>query len=147
MQHRISNGNIFFVVFSSSLFSSFVGVEAKIKIRRECEKVRNRDLLLLQSSWKLSTLDDANADSFPRAGGRDARVVVPRKNIARKEWVLPTDLQSRRVSVDQFQGIHERFVFVLPRSRFCLRAALASLLEFEDLAASQPFWSEFFGHS
>jgi hypothetical protein len=36
---------------------------------------------------------------------------------------------------------------MLPVSRFCLRAALASLLELEDLAASQPFWSEFFGHS
>jgi hypothetical protein len=135
------------VVFFSSRFSSFVGVEAKTKIRHECEKERNRNLLRLPSSWELSTLGDADADSLPRAGGRDARVVVPRKNIAREEWVLPTDLQSRLASVDQFQGIHERFVFVLPRSRFCLRAALASLLEFEDLAASQPFWSEFFGHS
>lgn len=65
------------------------------------------------------------------------------ENIAREEWVLPTDLRWRIPSVDQFQGIHDRFVFMLPRSLFCLRAALASLLELEDLAASQPCWKEF----
>lgn len=50
-------------------------------------------------------------------------------------------------SVVQLQGIHERLVFLLPRSLFCLRAALSCLLELEDFAASQPCMNVFLGHS
>lgn len=50
-------------------------------------------------------------------------------------------------STVQLQGIHERLVFVLPRSLFCLRAALSCLLELEDFAASQPCINVFLGHS
>jgi hypothetical protein len=67
--------------------------------------------------------------------------------VVRETWPSRSRLQVIVQSTTQLQGIHERLVFVLPRSLFCLRAALSFLLELEDFAASQPCMNVFLGHS
>lgn len=68
---------------------------------------------------------------------------MKRKNVA---GVVMNRIESHPIAVNQLQGIHDRFVFILAASLFCLRAALFCLLELEELAASQPCMNVFWGH-
>ena len=83
---------------------------------------------------------------FPRASSLWRRSFV-KDAFVLKTWPDRPSLQIGVQSTVQLQGIHERLVFVLPRSLFFLRAALSCLLELDDFAASQPCMNVFLGHS